>query len=65
MINVKAILIHRNAFNVIQITIENKILMEIFLENAYVRMAIMTILKMLYANNALFNFGIIILYFFH
>ena len=47
-----------DVFNVMQIIIANKNLMEIIMDNAYVKLAIMMIIQILYAHNALFLFGI-------
>ena len=47
-----------NALYVILIIIELKILMEIIMDNAYAKITIMTIIRIVYANYALFNFGL-------
>ena len=52
-----------NALYVILIIIELKILMEIIMDNAYAKMAIMMIIRIVYANYALFHFGYNILLF--
>ena len=49
-----------NALNAILIIIAYKILMEISMDNVYVRMVIMMIIKIINANNVL-NFGYFII----
>ena len=56
MINAKHTLMLMNALHVIIIIIEYKILMEISMDNAYVMVVIMMIIRIFYANNVL-NFG--------
>ena len=56
MTNVKHTLMPMNALHVIVLITEQKILMEISMDNAYVIMVIMIIIKINNANNA-HNFG--------
>ena len=60
MINVKHTLMLINAFHVILIIIEYKILMEISMDNVYVMTVTMMIIRIINANYAL-NFGYIII----
>ena len=56
VINAQLILMRLNVLHAIFIIIEYKILMEIIMDNVYVKMAIMMIIKIVYVNNVL-NFG--------
>ena len=56
MSNVKHILMLINALNVILIIIDYKFLMAILMDNVYVKMVFMMIIKIVYVNHAL-HFG--------